>query len=66
MEEHSKYSGLLTKCLGSHSHEIKTKEAMKLPVLIMMNAQGDFRKEGWLKKKSREELKCKLKKFCIQ
>jgi len=27
-----------------------TKEAMKLPVLIMMNAQGDFRKEGWLKK----------------
>lgn len=24
---------------------------MKLPVLIMMNAQGDFRKEGWLKKK---------------
>lgn len=22
---------------------------MKLPVLVMMNAQGDFRREGWLK-----------------
>lgn len=41
----------LTKCLGSHSHDIETKEAVEVPVLTMMNAKGDFRKEGLLKKK---------------